>query len=238
MKRIFALVLALVMAMSLVACGKDANVNDQDADPNTGVGETVNTETPVVDETETPVEGEEVTDETETPVEGEEVTDETEQPVEGEEVTDETEPVEGEEATEDTEAEVDTENTIGKALMAQFIEQAGTVSAEELANALITNEAILFSGAAAPVEPGYLAGFDVEINGFKTATMFAPMIGTIPFVGYVFEMEDGADVAAFEQNLKDNANLRWNICTAADEMLVTSVGNTVFFLMAPYQLEA
>lgn len=225
MKRIIALVLALVMSMALVACGKDANVNDQDTDPNTGVGETVNTETPVVDETETPVEGEEVTEETE-------------QPVEGEEVTDETEPAEGEEATEDTEAEVDTENTIGKALMAQFTEQAGTVSAEELANALITNEAILFSGAAAPVEPGYLAGFDVEIDGFKTATMFAPMIGTIPFVGYVFELEDGADVAAFEQNLKDNANLRWNICTAADEMLVTSVGNTVFFLMAPYQLEA
>ena len=139
---------------------------------------------------------------------------------------------------EDNNEAVDTENTVGKALMADFTAKAGTMTAEELANDLLTNEVIQFAGAAMPVEPGYLSGFDAEITEFKSATMFAPMIGTIPFVGYIFELEDGSDVAAFEQNLKDNANLRWNICTAADEMLVTSVDNTVFFLMAPYQMEA
>ena len=128
--------------------------------------------------------------------------------------------------------------TIANILLEDFKAKVGTMTSEELANALVTNEAIQFMGGAVPVEPGYLAGFDADITGFKSATMFAPMIGTIPFVGYIFDMEDGADVAAFEQTLKDNANLRWNICTAADEMIVQSVDNTVFFIMAPYSMES
>ena len=38
-----------------------------------------------------------------------------------------------------------------------------------------------------PVEEGYLAGFEVEIKGFKKGVTFGPMIGTIPFVGYIRE---------------------------------------------------
>ena len=34
-------------------------------------------------------------------------------------------------------------------------------------------------------------------------------------------------------DLKANANLRWNICTTADEMVAGSVGNKVFFVMCP-----
>ena len=63
------------------------------------------------------------------------------------------------------------------------------------------------------------------------------MIGTIPFMGYIFQLADGADVAAFMKTLKDNANLRWNICTSADEMVCDNVGNTVFFLMCPTSFE-
>jgi len=37
--------------------------------------------------------------------------------------------------------------------------------------------------------------------------------------------------------LKDNANLRWNICTEAEELTVESEGNIVFFLMSPKNLE-
>ena len=67
--------------------------------------------------------------------------------------------------------------------------------------------------------------------------MFGPAIGTIPFVGYVFVLEDGADVEGFKTTLKDNANLRWNICTMAEEMVCESEGNTVFFLMCPTSFE-
>ena len=57
------------------------------------------------------------------------------------------------------------------------------------------------------------------------------MIGTIPFVGYVFTVSDGGDVDAFVENLKNTADMRWNICTEADEMVVQAEGNRVFFVM-------
>ena len=63
------------------------------------------------------------------------------------------------------------------------------------------------------------------------------MIGSIPFVGYVFELEDASSVDSFISTLKDNADLRWNICVAADEMVTGSVGNKVFFVMCPTSLE-
>ena len=67
--------------------------------------------------------------------------------------------------------------------------------------------------------------------------MFAPMIGTIPFVGYIFVLEEGTDVDGFKSTLETNADPRWNICTEADETIVDSVGNTVFFLMSPNTFE-
>ena len=84
------------------------------------------------------------------------------------------------------------------------------------------------------VEPGFLTGFDnTEIKGFKEGAMFAPMIGTIPFVGYVFTLDDSTNASDFISTLKSAANLRWNICTSADEMVTGSAGNKVFFVMCP-----
>ena len=140
--------------------------------------------------------------------------------------------------TEGTEGEtdVDTDTTVCKQLLNVFTANVGTMTIEDLANTIITNEIIQFAGGAMAVEPGYLSGFDVEITGFNNAVMMAPMIGTIPFVGYIFELEEGANVDEFEQMLLDNANMRWNICTSAEETVVYSVDNIVFFMMAPYRL--
>lgn len=111
----------------------------------------------------------------------------------------------------------------------------GEKNIETLAANLIQNSVIPFMGGSVPVEPGFLNGFSSEITGFSKGVMFGPNIGTIPFIGYLFEVD--TDVNAFIQTLKDNADLRWNICTSADEMVVDSIGNTVFFLMAPAQFE-
>ena len=88
-----------------------------------------------------------------------------------------------------------------------------------------------------PVEEGFLNGFDNEIHGFSEGAMFSPMVGTIPFVGYVFTLPADADVDAFMNTLKENANLRWNICTTAEEMVTDAVGQTVFFVMCPAEFE-
>ena len=93
-------------------------------------------------------------------------------------------------------------------------------------------------GGTNPIEEGFLSGFDnTEIKGFSKGIMFGPMMGTIPFVGYVFELADGADVDAFVSTLKTNANPRWNICTEAEQTIVEKSGNKVFFLMCPKSLE-
>ena len=127
--------------------------------------------------------------------------------------------------------------SMGQALLQDFTDRVNAepeLGAEELAKALLENPVIEFSGDAVPVEQGLLTGFgNTEITGFAQGAMFAPMISTIPFVGYVFVLDEGADAEAFVQTLKDNADPRWNICTEADETIAEHVGNTVFFVMCP-----
>ena len=135
------------------------------------------------------------------------------------------------------EAKPEASKTVGSALLADFKSRAASANALSIAEGLLTNSVIAFSGAAMSVEPGYLNGFDGEIKGFKEGAVFSPMIGTIPFVGYVFTLEDGADTSAFISTLKSSANLRWNICTEAEEMVTGSVGNKVFFVMCPKSFE-
>ena len=130
-----------------------------------------------------------------------------------------------------------TPKTVGNTLLAAFKANSGG-SALSVAESLASNSAIPMPLGTMSVEPGYLTGFDnTEITGFKEGAMFAPMIGTIPFVGYVFTLENAADAPAFIAKLKSSANLRWNICTSADEMVTGSVGNKVFFVMCPTAFE-
>ena len=81
---------------------------------------------------------------------------------------------------------------------------------------LMANVEVPYSLAKMDVEPGYLNGFDEEIKGFEEGVMFAPMIGSIPFVGYVLKT---SDAAALVSELKGVANMRWNVCTEADEQV-------------------
>lgn len=132
-------------------------------------------------------------------------------------------------------------DTVAQALAAEFKTIAATeTDAQAIADKLASSAVVSAIGPATmPVEAGLLNGFDnAEITGFDAGVMFAPMIGTIPFIGYVFTLADGADVDAFVKTLEDNANLRWNICTEADEMVAVAEGNTVFFVMAPASLDA
>ncbi|MDO4799361.1 MAG: hypothetical protein Q4A52_02455 [Bacillota bacterium] len=128
--------------------------------------------------------------------------------------------------------------TMGQKILSAFQANAGkSLNSLEMAELLLKHEAIQFEGSADPIEPGFLFGFDQDITGFKEGAIFAPIIGSIPFVGYVFQLEEGTDVEAFTQNLKDHANLNWLVCVRADEMIVESSGNTVFFLMCRSGLE-
>lgn len=126
--------------------------------------------------------------------------------------------------------------TTGEALKAQFteiMESGESYSMESLAQALIENPVIKFSGITMEVTEGYLSGFSEEIYGFSEGYMFCPMIGSIAFVGYVFYIDDSADVQSFVETLESCADPRWNICVTANEMVISTYDNTVFFVMCP-----
>ncbi len=123
--------------------------------------------------------------------------------------------------------------TMGETLKAEFETQAnsGITDIQQIADVLLANSVIEFAGAAMPVEPGYLAGFSAEIHDFEQGVMFAPMIGSIPFVGYIFVVD--GDTVAFTEQLNSNADPRWNICVEATETVTATVDNLVLFVMCP-----
>lgn len=132
-----------------------------------------------------------------------------------------------------------TGETVGKVLLLDFEKQREEnpqLSAQEMADHILANPIIQFSGTTMTVEEGLLTGFNnAEITGFEEGVMFAPMIGSIPFVGYIFTLPEGADGEVFLKLLTENADPRWNICTEADETVTGMAGNMIFFVMSPAQ---
>ncbi len=209
MKKLVLTVLALTLAFSVTACGSKEEPTPESTP--------ASTEAPA--ETPAPTEAPVATDAPEA-TEAPEVT---EAPADGEEGANQG-AVSGE--------------SLGQTLLAEFMAMDSSTDAYTMAETLIGHEMIQFMGGAMEVEPGLLSGFDnYEVTGFEKGAMFGPMMGSIAFVGYIFELPEGADVDAFVIGLKDNANPRWQICVAADETIVEVNGNKVFFLMSPLTLE-
>ena len=112
--------------------------------------------------------------------------------------------------------------TLGQALLQDFqtrIKDSPQADLETLAQGLLDQEDLEFQG------------------GFSQGVMFAPVISTIPFVGYLFRLEEQTSGQDFVQTLRDAADPRWNICTEADETVVQQEGDIVFFLMCPQSME-
>ena len=119
-----------------------------------------------------------------------------------------------------------------------LVDTAEDPSALTLAEDFLAVADLPFEAMVMPVEPGLLTGFgNVEITGFSEGVMFGPAISTIPFLGYIFQLEEGADGAEFCQTLQEYCDLRWNICTEAEEVIAVQGGDYVFFLMCPSSLE-
>ncbi len=215
MKKILALLLVLSMATSVIACGKTENTEDN---------------TPV-ENIEAPVENDETED-----VKTEEG-DKVEKPEESTKPS--AKPSEKpQESAKPSEKPEETPKTVGNKLLAEFKSKANSGSALSIAESLANGGSLPFMAGAMEVEPGFLSGFDnAEITGFKSGAVFQPMIGSIAFIGYVFELDDGVSASDFVANLKNSANLRWNICVEAEEMVTGVVGNKVFFVMCPKNFE-
>lgn len=101
---------------------------------------------------------------------------------------------------------------------------------EAIATAVSAEDVTGYGCVTAPVSEGFLNGFSEDIRGFNSGYTFAPMIGSIPFVGYIFVTDDPE---ALKDNLLSAADPRWNICTEADETFCETYGDYVFFVMLP-----
>ena len=120
-------------------------------------------------------------------------------------------------------------DTLGKKYVAVF-DKSKETTADAVVSELLNQVETEMSLDKVEVPAGYLAGFDNEISGFSYSVMFTPMIGSIPFVGYVFETDDTDKLLS---TLKENANPAWNICVEADETVYSVRDGLVLFLMCP-----
>ena len=131
------------------------------------------------------------------------------------------------------------EDTMGAALWNTFQEtltENPEISMEELSNTIIQNPVIEFAGIATPLEVDaeYFPGFDEYcITGYESAASFGPIIGSIAFIGYVFDLDDNTDVNEFVTSLTDNCNPDWNICVSAEQTVAGAMDDKVFFVMCP-----
>lgn len=241
MKKFITIVLMIAICVSLVACGQKT---EKQEDPENGMDvstiveenvsdaekESVASDDTSVEENAKPAENQPA----EKPAESKPSTKPAEKPAESKPVEEPIEKPAEKPVEEPIEKPVEEPKTLGNKLLAAFHANATSKSGEALGTAILSIPEIQFMQAVGPIEEGYLAGFgNTEIKGFKSGVVFGPMISTIPFIGYVFELENTADIPAFISLLKTNADLRWNICTAADEMVTGSNGNKVFFVMCP-----
>lgn len=147
-----------------------------------------------------------------------------------------TEEAEGQDTENTSEASLDnteadsgnvSDTTVGNRYLKVF-EATDKTGADEVIDELLSQVQVPYQLVKMDVEEGFLSGFDEEVRGFSKGVMISPMIGTIPFVGYVFETDDPEGLLSF---LKEKANMAWNICTQADETVSAIKGNLVFFMM-------
>ncbi len=149
--------------------------------------------------------------------------------------------VAGDEATSDEDAS-DSAESVAAMYVAAFREIAADKSLTALAMAEMFSEKVsapMMLGAMDMTEAEYFPGFaeDFVVEGYEDAATYMPMIGSIPFVSYIFVLSEDADAEAFADSLEANANPGWNICVTADETAVDVVDNVVFFIMCPATFE-
>ena len=124
------------------------------------------------------------------------------------------------------------DNTVAVNLVQEFKKEINeTKNIKKVAKKLAESDANMPALEVADMtKADYLMGFKEQITGYKKAYVIAPTISTIPFIAYIFESDNPTELA---NTLKEQANLRWNICTEADEMQIAVVDNYVFFVMSP-----
>lgn len=131
--------------------------------------------------------------------------------------------------------------TIGQRLADDFkalLNPEKMMGARAMADELLKGDYLTFEHATTDVQPGKLKGFgDAEITGFKEGVMIEAKKEEVPFLAYIFTLDDDTDAETFMTTLKSKANPQWNTKVKADEMFTERSEKQVFFVMSPKALD-
>lgn len=131
--------------------------------------------------------------------------------------------------------------TIGQRLADDFkalLNPEKMMGARAMADELLKGDYLTFDHATTDVQPGKLKGFgDAEITGFKEGVMIEAKKEDVPFIAYIFTLDDNTDAETFMSMLKSKANSQWNSKVKADEMFTERSEKQVFFVMSPKSLD-
>lgn len=107
-------------------------------------------------------------------------------------------------------------------------------SLDDIANIWKYDESINFDVDISHVSDGMMPGFGLfEIKGISDGVMVRPTDSSIPFVGYIFTLDEDTDKKEFMQSLKDKADLNFNGVASADKVVVESDGDKVIVIITP-----
>lgn len=121
--------------------------------------------------------------------------------------------------------------TLTGTIQTTFVQEVQeTDNLDEIGQAIIDSLDVQYELDINHVVPGYLPGFTQDIVAFDDAVMIAPIVGTIPFVCYVLYTEKPE---LLMEALETYHDMRWNICTEAEEMVLNTDHNLVLFAMTP-----
>ena len=130
--------------------------------------------------------------------------------------------------------------TIGQRLADDFkalLNPDKMMGARAMADELLKGDYLTFDHATTEIQPGKLKGFgDAEITGFKEGVMIEAKKEDVPFLAYIFTLDDDTDAETFMTTLKSKANPQWNSKVKADEMFTERSEKQVFFVMSPKSL--
>lgn len=131
--------------------------------------------------------------------------------------------------------------TIGQRLADDFkalLNPEKMMGARAMADELFKGDYLTFDHATTDVQPGKLKGFgDAEITGFKEGVMIEAKTEDVPFLAYIFTLDDNTDAETFMTTLKSKADSQWNTKVKADEMFTERSEKQVFFVMSPKTLD-
>ncbi len=116
-----------------------------------------------------------------------------------------------------------------------YLSKHPEASATELAEYFVSHQKFN-SLRAGKIESERIMGIgsfdsDFILTGYSEGAGFVPLISPNLFIGYVFITDDSTDTDAFVSDLKENANLSWNVCMTANTVITETDGKYVLFMM-------